>query len=454
MEPHGGRTRVLSGLAFFALLRVVLHQTRGNYVLYLLAMLLFGLGAWLPLSRARSSPLGQTEVGRWLAVVAAFSSWLMAANPLLVHWDLDAEVELTLLRLLVTVAAMATTALAYVVLEEPATPASRAGPTLALSAIVLLVLAGVLVIVVSPYPRIDTWTSCMLGADYLLDGANPYLQAYPDIYNGQYDTIPGCNYWPGIYFWIAPARAIFGDIRYAFLLADVAFSVLLWAIARHLRLFGEIPKLFALAWLAFPVGLFELENAWNDIILLALFAGALLFVLRGRPILAGFCLGLAVSVKLLALPFALPLMVQLWSRNTWRSVLKFGAAAGAVVAVCFLPFVLYDPGAFFDITVAAKLVGSRPRVDALSVGALIMREFGTTPGNLYFLAAGLLVVAFFLWDLWRHRTTADMCRSLAAYFGMSYALSKIAFCNYWYLVAGLVLLHALCEAGEDGMPVT
>jgi hypothetical protein len=425
------------------------------YSLYAYVPFLATFAGWMgiQLGQATKEPYQPRALVAGLAIMVAIFAWAVSAKPLLFYAALENDPDMTLLRVVLAVAAVCTLGIVYLCLTRPLIDggderAQRIATALAIAAVVLLYVARYQVLQVSPFPLIDTFTSCTLGADHLLAGRNPYLQIYPDIYHGRYDTIPGCNYWPGIYLWIVPARAIGGDIRWAFLVADLIFVVALGRIAKKVGLPRPAPLLIMLAWAAFPPGLFELEQAWNDIILLAMFACAVWALLEERVVYAGIALGVAASIKLTALPVCVPVLLYVIINHGWKKGAKLVAGALGAFVVVVTAFVAGDVPGFFRLTVAAKLVRAQPRPDALSIPALIMQQFDLVPYNAFFLIASVGMTALFALLVWRKRarTLPDVLFPLVVYYAGMFMLGKVAFCNYYFFISGLLILLAVTSA--------
>jgi uncharacterized membrane protein len=80
-------------------------------------------------------------------------------------------------------------------------------------------------------------------------------------------------------------------------------------------------------------------------------AGFLMLGYR-KPVLSGICFGLAFGCKLLPAPFWIVLVTLWWWRNEGvaRAAL-FAGVTGLVSGAVILPFVFWNPGAFFSATI-------------------------------------------------------------------------------------------------------
>jgi len=140
--------------------------------------------------------------------------------------------------------------------------------------------------------------------------------------------------------------------RVAMLLVDSATAVLVWRVARDL--YGHKTAYVAgLLYAVSPLALISATRVGPDPIITALGMLGLVQLLRTRsrsaPILAGFCLGLAVWTKYPALLF-LPVYLIAAPRHAWRMLAGFAVT----VLTLFAPL-LMDARAFYTDTVAWQM---------------------------------------------------------------------------------------------------
>ncbi|HEX5632749.1 MAG TPA: hypothetical protein VFX50_05950, partial [Gemmatimonadales bacterium] len=176
-----------------------------------------------------------------------------------------------------------------------ATHAVEAPPWLARARFALeLVAAAVLggiVIEAAPAPAIDVWFYERMGATALLGGVNPYAIAYPNIYGPLTSFVSGAllspdrtlvlanPYSPLTLLLVAPATALLSEPRWT-MLAAVLFSA--WAV-RRLGKGSGVASLAAVFMLVQPRGLFVIEQAWTEpLVLASILALALLVVRRAE----------------------------------------------------------------------------------------------------------------------------------------------------------------------------
>ncbi len=313
---------------------------------------------------------------------------------------------------------------------------------LTVAACATLGLSSLLVPMMSPIPFIDSWTLQHEAADFMLAGDNPYTQHYTQIYPpDRYGYTSHFGYLPLVGLWNLPWRALFGDVRFGYALADLGSASLLWAIARGQRpdyarhLLGLA---IAAAFLANPMRALVVENCWSEPLLYFSVCAAVWSSTRGahRDWLAqGLMLASKQTNVLLA-----PLLLA--SRRPMRQV----AMAGAVTAATVLPWLLADPSAFVRSTVLA-FGPMPPRPDAFSLWAVGYNEFAVQLPGVFTLvpvgAAGVLSL------VWARQGRSD--RTLAACALAVWTLCLFArqsFANYHYFAHSLLVLVLAVRVGQ------
>jgi hypothetical protein len=314
------------------------------------------------------------------------------------------------------------------------------------------------VLLASPSPHIDVWTSSQKAVGFLLAGKNPYSQRYDDIYGGQYDYRPGMTYFPGWPVWSTLGALVLPgghDVRASLVAADVLACVFLVGAMRCERVQPELWLLVVLAWLTFPIGPFVLEQSWIDRLLIACFAAAAWAFSAKRPMLAGVAMGYACAAKQYAPLGAALAFVHAWRAFGFRGALRYAAAAAAVVSLVVLPFVLIAPKDFYAFTIDAY-VTQLPRPDALAVPTYYVHHAMPidmdhikkmyTPYSVLTLA---LVALVFAWMARRRTpaTTASWLGATAVAYGFFWIFAKLSFCNYYFLDAFFALASAACGMG-------
>ena len=314
---------------------------------------------------------------------------------------------------------------------------------------VMMLLARLAVLLAAPTPFIDVFIVGTEGADRFLQGQDPFVSEYSDIYEGTYQYRPGYIYWPTVLYIQTAARLLFGDIRTAFILFELAAVLLILHLTRSR---GPLEsRLWATAWWTFPVAPTVLENAWVDTFLLTFVVGLLWSHRRGSAVGAGVNLGLMAACKQYALVIPPLYWLLLGRLRGWREGLKALLWTGITWLAMMVPFAVSGGWGFYDATFRSVLILPM-RPDALTLQSFLLKELGwRLPQGLVLL---LYLGAFFGLLSWLYRQP-DLNRfrsSLFVIFSVIFIVGKQAFLNYYYLLAFLLLL-AVGEIGEESEQV-
>ena len=318
--------------------------------------------------------------------------------------------------------------------------------------LVCFAVMGVAVLRASPRPWIDVWITRQGAADALLHGQDPYSVSFPNIYGNlaaqfyapeliSHGRVIAHPYPPLSVLLDLPAFALFHEVRVLTLLAMLAAA---WALSRALPgVTGELAALFVLFQ---PKALFVLEQGWTEPLVLAAFAAALFMVTRpAKRVPHWLALGLAFGILLASKQYAPLLAVPLWLAIPPPHRLRATATALALVCAVMLPFVAWDPQGFLRGVVRMQIL--QPfRSDALSLSALWAQRFGAPAwGAVPAFVAAAAVLALTL--RWRMRAVQAVSSAGAAWL-LFVLLNKQAFCNYYWLGAGLVCGAAAAQLQE------
>jgi hypothetical protein len=317
--------------------------------------------------------------------------------------------------------------------------------------VALLFLARIFVVRSAPAPFIDVFTIDTAAADFLMRGLNPYSQSYPDIYHGAYDYLPGYTYWPAVLYWQTFSRALFGDIRYGYIIADLATAWSLRSIVSDLNWNKGMRAMAPLLWFCFPVALFVLDESWVDVPMVAFAALFLAFALKDRTTLAGISLGLFCATKQYSFFFAIFAgLFVLWQNRQpgwrnwrWKPFRTLVASTIGIMLLMFVPFLVWDWGGFYFNTVSS-VIHQNVRLDALSfVSAFIQLRWFTMSFEqsllLYGLALLVSIIVLYFCSGTKNLRTIGFGATLT--YGTTFLFGKTAFCNYYYLLAFFVLAY-------------
>jgi uncharacterized membrane protein len=293
----------------------------------------------------------------------------------------------------------------------------------------------------SPGPLIDVHLFHRYAIAALREGTNPYALTFPDLYGGLYYG-PGLSvsgrlqfgfpYFPLSLLLSMPGQVLLGDPRFS-QLAAMELAAVLMAFARP----SGLGLAAAALYLTTPRTFFVLEQSWTEP-MLVLGVAALVFASSRRSRLLPWLFGAFVALKQY-LVFALPaayLLIE--SPRHGRRLGTFLVKAAALGAAVTLPFVLWNPAAFWKSVVALQF--HQPfRPDALSVLSWWAGRGHAQPPALISFAVALIGSALALWRL--PRSAAGFAMAIAVTFMGFFAFNKQAFCNYYFFVIG-----ALCAS--------
>ena len=307
---------------------------------------------------------------------------------------------------------------------------------------------GVWTIQQTPAPAIDVHVFQRDAITALHNGLNPYGLTYPNIYGNVRFYGPGLSvngrlqfgfpYFPLSLLLAMPGQLLAGDHRYAQLVA-LELTAILMAFARS-KGFGPVA---AALFLTTPRMFFVLEQAWTEPFVVFGLA-MVVFVACRYARAVPWTFGGFVALKqylVLAVPAALLLV-----RHP-REVLRFVTKASIVGAAVTLPFMLWNPRAFWTSVVALQF--HQPfRMDALSyLSWWTIRGHRQPPETISFIAAAI-AAGIALWRL--PRTAAGFAAAVALTFFAFFAFNKQAFCNYYFFVIGaFAVTLAACVPPEQ-----
>jgi hypothetical protein len=315
--------------------------------------------------------------------------------------------------------------------------------------------AGVWVIRASPRPFIDTFMFQQTSSKALLEWHNPYELTHPNMYGDMAYYGPawikdgkltiGNPYPPLSIFLSFLGNFIAGDIRYSHLAAILVGGALMASLRP-----GRGTLLAAYIFLFTPRLFFVLEQSWTEPLVLMLFV-AVVWCALYRPDWRFIALGLLIASKqymIFIFPLIFLLIPPASSRRFWAQ------ASGWTVAIAFA---VTAPLAFWNIPAFIWNVGLAQlyqvfRTDSLSYVALYAKLFGQEPSQLI----SFIVLCAALLLFWRFgtRSPAVFASAVALCLGLFFAFSKQAFCNYYFLVVGILCCAMALLPAPDNLFTT
>ena len=312
----------------------------------------------------------------------------------------------------------------------------------------------------------DSTYQIEIAGDLVLDGHNPYGHDYESsglerFYPAAGNQPEGITqvalehfaYFPGTALSAAAWRLLprpFDDYRIFVLLATLALlpAALLFPGALHVRL---------AAGAALAANPLIVHGAWfGTADAPALLALVLAFALlaRGRLVWAAASLGAALALKqfaLVAVPFFAVMLLTVGAPR--RVFYRAGAAFAGVFLACVLPFLIADPGALWDDTVAYgagtyRIIGYGLAAILFNVG-LIDGRFDYYPFVPLAFALWLPLTAWLLWNQRRAATLWQGAAGFAISMFVLLFLSRVFQSSYlvWPLT-GIALAFLLAACGR------
>jgi hypothetical protein len=314
-------------------------------------------------------------------------------------------------------------------------------------------IAGAYVIRGMTPPHIDVWNFQQDSTAALMHGQNPYTVRYRNIYGPGVDLGPGTvvdgwttfsfPYPPLTLLLDIPGRLI-GDVRWSNLLA-LEFAAILISLTWPDR----AGPLAAALLLLNPSSLFVIYSGWTEPNVIFSFA-LMLYCARRKPAFLWVGLGLFLVSKQYAVFVAPLVLLAIPQPIRLRSAMAIFLKAVALATAITLPFVLWNPAAFVHSVVILHL-HSPLRMDGLAFSAMMARLTGLQiPSWLGLLAIGMVS----LWA-WRNfpRTQFAWNGATALALLLFFAFTKQAFCNYYFLVIG-ILCSAVAMTSPQGIAIS
>ena len=197
-----------------------------------------------------------------------------------------------------------------------------------------------------------------------------------------------------------------------------------WSRSALALAFVSMPQLGVIFW-----------GAFTDLVALPFLLGAALSWKR-RPILSALLIGLALSTKPYFLP-VLPLLLLWPSGPRIRRLLT----VGLVVTATYLPFLAMDAPSVMRTFRLEDIANSPYRPDSMGFAGLGINVPRFVSAALS-LTAGVVLAR-------RGGATERFFMAMAAVLAVAFVTAVQVFINYWFLVAGLLII-ALAVEYEDG----
>ena len=435
---------------FYWLIGAVMHHTEGHYdytagIYTVFFLITLGVMIRKPVSVIVTSKIWMIA----LSICVVLFSYTLCHKPLMIYANEQSEWMSAFRFMTGASLAFSVAMLGLSLIGLKTLTRQRAFRWLAAGAVLALLIAQILVPLISSHPWIDVWVNNTAAVDHFLKGVNPYTQNYPDIYKGTYDYKPGFLYFPGLLFWLAPFRALFGDIRYGFVFANLLVAIGTMGLAKKLKVAEPVRWLLALLWLSFPVTFFVLEQAWIDTILAALAILTFWCVEEKKWVLSGICVGAAFAVKQYGFIIGALALLQIYRNAGLKNSLRMAAAAAITFLVVVCPFMIWDWERFYASTIGDH-TSAGVRMDAYNATIYLARTYNWLIPDFLRMAISGGGILLGMWLVFRNRRPglAESATGMFAAYGFAFLFGKWAFCNYHYLLASLLLMYLIASSAR------
>lgn len=305
-------------------------------------------------------------------------------------------------------------------------------------AIVLAVTYRILMPIASPKPVIDVFADIQESVAHMLNGLDPYSTPVRDVYGSLTPVLQGYVYPPADLYLHTIAYVLFKDARYIYVFAELFVAWTIWSLTKGQSMRRR--QLLTLIFLFHPRALFVLEQAWLDPLILLMFSVFLLLRQNGRERWSAAVYGYMLSLKQYLIFFVLHwfLLERRWT--------QLGIMIGTAILTA-IPFLLISPHGLWENGILYNLQGSAS-ADSLNFAPLLMQygiELSSTVSLISGIAAGLLTFVIF-------RRLPPLRGYLFATTITTFAIFLFgarAYCNYYYLVSGLMVFLLALHATEE-----
>jgi hypothetical protein len=289
-------------------------------------------------------------------------------------------------------------------------------------------------------PHIDVFVFQRMAAEGLLDGVNPYVDRYPNLYvtdtpfygpaviDANNHLTVGLPYPPMSLLLVLPGHLLAGDFRVSEVVL-VAASVWLMAMAVPSRWSAAVSMLFLLM----PLLIDVVGQGYTDTVFLFTFSAVMFCAIRWRRGLP-YALGLFFGTKQYAV-LAVPLLVMLLEPGErWVAAARLAMKGALVAAIIALPFVLWNPHAFWRSIIQFQFMQPL-RMDALSHLVWMRNRVPWVPFLRWLGFIGVFP-AIALALVRCSRSPANFAGAFALVNLIFFAFGKQAFANYYTFTLG------------------
>jgi hypothetical protein len=294
----------------------------------------------------------------------------------------------------------------------------------------------------SPTPTIDVFNQFQESSQHLLSGLNPFSTPVTDPLEGIKNFgyhVTGYSYPPANLYVHVASYFLLGDIRYGYIAFEIAAMACLYAIVPRSR--KTAAQWLVLLFLFHPRGLFVIEQAWNEPLLVGA-AGVVLWLAAKRPesrwvpVVFGFFLSLKQYLVFFAALF-------FWMRKQWRLLVP----ATIVVLLTWVPFLIWDHASAVQNGLLFQF-RTPFRTDGLTLSTVLYRWFGWESTKWVAIGLGLAAMAF-TGRKFHHRGLSGYVYASVLTTLSAFLVGSQAFCNYYYFLGAMLLFLIAIRLREE-----
>lgn len=310
-----------------------------------------------------------------------------------------------------------------------------------------ILLIRFLMIWASPHPIIDVYTQLLEGPLSLLKGVNPYSAIFSQVYTGVVSDY--YNYWPVTLLLELPFVALFHDPRILLILADFGSALLLIGIGRR----KPVAYLLSLVYLVRPNSNFVIEQSFLSS-LESFFFFLSFYILSNKKKIRNYNFFLGLTAGLLAGIKQIYITIILFFLALSTDVKKLITGFITVFLVCIMPFIMWNPSAFYADTIDFffHIYEGKPNIpihQSLNVNSFLFPFIRT---NMPFAASLFFILIFLLILLqrlniymknkiiWEKYKEEIILLGIILFYITFYLFLSHAFINYYFVISGLVIL--------------
>lgn len=292
------------------------------------------------------------------------------------------------------------------------------------------IISQILIIINTPYPKIDVFDILQNASSGVLQGRNPYTMTFNQIYANR--TPDYFTYMPFSFLINIPARTLLGDVRFTSIVSLLITSLIIYKMGKKQNMKEDSYYNIILLFMYHPLATLIVGEAWLDPILVALYSlFGYLFLTYKNKYWAYIMLALAFGIKqnmFLILPF----LFKLKSFNFQKLILAY-----LPVISIILFFLALSPQDFFADVVKEPLLRNI-RFDALTFYSFIYNIYPSIQiPKLFFLLPFIFLPIVILKQ---KGELGSFYLTFAVWFLSSLIFFREAFLNQYYFVSSLLIL--------------